>query len=181
VHEVARGSRLVVTGFAGPYVLGPEMAARTEHLVHVVAGSGAVPNFAIAKHVLAQHPRLRQTFVYSNKSWDEVIFREALGALEAEHPDRFRVVHTLTREPGERKVNGRQVRRGRVGPELLRELIPDPEACLVYACGPAIGPYERALARERGEEAQPRFLEAVTEGLRKVGVPEGRVKRESYG
>jgi ferredoxin-NADP reductase len=162
---------MIVTGFAGPYVLGTEMAARIEHLVHLVAGSGVVPTFAIAKHVMAQHPRLRQTFV--NKSWDEVIFREALAALEAEHPDRFRVVHTLTRELGERRVNGGSVRPGRMGPELLRELIPDPGACLVYACGPAIGPYERAAARERGEEAQPRFLEAVTEGLREIGCRRG--------
>jgi ferredoxin-NADP reductase len=181
VHELARGARLTITGFAGPYVLTPDVASQTDHLVHVVAGSGAVPNFAIAKEVLAHHPRLRQTFVYSNKSWDEVIFREALAALEALHPDQLRVVHALTRDSVGRSVNGRPVRQGRIGPELLRELIPDPGACLVYACGPAIGPLERAAARERGEEPQPRFLEAVTAGLREIGVPEGRIKRESYG
>ena len=76
---------------------------------------------------------------------------------------------------------GRYPRKGRVTAGLLRELIPDPTAALVYACGPAIGPHERAAARARGEAPQPRFLESALEALREAGVPDGRVRTESYG
>jgi ferredoxin-NADP reductase len=180
VHAVRPGDRMVVTGFTGAYVLPPDVEARTDHLVHLVAGSGIVPNWSILKHALARHPRLRHTVVYSNKTWDDVVFRDALAALAAGHRDRVRVVHALTRDP-EAERRGPDVRRGRVNAPLLRELIPDPGACLVYACGPAVSPLDRAAARERGVPPAPRFLEAVLAALGEIGVPGDRVKRESWG
>ncbi len=179
VKRTPVGSRLVVTGFTGPYVLPPRLDEMTDHLVHVVAGSGVVPNFSILKHALRHHPRLRQTFVYSNKTWDDVIFRDLLAALAAEFPDRLRVIHTLTREEGERR--GPDVRTGRVTREMLAGVIGDPARCLAYVCGPGIGPWERQAARERGEAPRPRFLETTVAALASLGVPRERIRRESYG
>ncbi len=180
VRRIPLGTRLTVTGFTGPYVLPPRVEEVTDHLVHVVAGSGSVPNFSILKHALRHHPSLRQTFVYSSKTWQDVIFRRALDELAAANPRRLRLVHTLTREdaPG---AHGSEVRRGRVTTALLGELIPDPRSCLVYTCGPGIGPWERQSARERGEAPQPRFLETVVTALTDLGVPRERIRRESYG
>jgi len=180
VRRVSPGQRLAMVGMTGAYVLPRDVEARTDHLVHLVAGSGSVPNYAILKYALAVHPRLRQTFVYSNRTWDDVIFREGLEQLQALFPDRFRLVHTLTRE-APRARHGACVRRGRLGPELLRELVPDPTSCLVYACGPAVSSFERKRASERGEVPAPRFLERVREVLCEVGVPKERVRTESYG
>jgi 3-ketosteroid 9alpha-monooxygenase subunit B len=171
--------RMAVVGFTGPYVLPEDVEARTEHVVHVCAGSGSVPNFAILKHALAHHRTVRHTFVYSNKTWDDVIFRDQLAALEARFPDRLRVLHTLTREVTP-ESRGQGVRKGRVCRDLLAETIPHPKACLVYACGPAVGPHERAAARARGEPPAPRFLETVLVALRELGVPDASVKRESW-
>src|SRR5438128_12248970 len=56
--RTTRGMRLVVTGFTGPYTLPPDIESKTEHIVHVCAGSGSVPNFSILKHALVQHPTL---------------------------------------------------------------------------------------------------------------------------
>jgi len=180
VRRTARGQRVVIVGFTGPYTLPADVTSRTDHVVHLVAGSGSVPNYAILKHALTLHPELRHTFIYSNKTWRDVIFWRGLAELQERHPDRLRVVHTLTREQ-ERSGRGPGVRRGRVDAALLRELVPDPTACLVYACGPAIGPYERRAAKERGEEPQPRFLEAALTALGEAGVPAARIKTESYG
>jgi ferredoxin-NADP reductase len=179
VKRTTRGMRLAVTGFTGPYTLPDDVESRTDHLVHLVAGSGSVPNFSILKHALLHHPKLRHTFLYSNKTWEDVIFRDELAALERKHPARLRVIHALTRDPNVPVSQG--VWKGRINTALLREVIPDPKSCLVYACGPAIGPYERAAAREKGEEPKPRFLEAVLAVLRETGVPDASVKRESYG
>ena len=180
VKRTQRGHRIVVTGFTGPYTLPAGVEDKTDHLVHLVAGSGAVPNWSIVKHALVAHPRLRHTFVCSNKTWDDVIYRDGLARLQAEHPDRLRVVHTLTRE-GEPEKRGPGVRRGRISPELLREVVPDPGAALFYACGPAVGPLEKAAAKEKGETPRPRFLEAALEAVATLGVPKDRVKHESYG
>ena len=180
VRRVQRGQRLTIVGFTGPYTLPPDVISRTDHLVHLVAGSGSVPNYAILKHSLALLPELRHTFIYSNKTWGDIIFRRQLEELRERHPDLLRVVHTLTRDETAAR-RGPDVRQGRVSAELLRELIPDPTACLVYACGPAVGPIERRAAKERGELPQPRFLEAALAAVEAAGVPKERVKTESYG
>jgi ferredoxin-NADP reductase len=180
VKRTVRGMRLVVTGFTGPYTLPDAVESRTDHLVHVCAGSGSVPNMSILKHALVSHPRLRHTFIYSNKTWADVIFRRTLADLEARHGDRLKVVHTLTREAppaGE----AADVRAGRLSLGLLKELIPDPSACLVFLCGPAISTWDRLAAREQGTQPAPRFLESALAALAELGVPKERIRRESYG
>jgi len=180
VKRTVRGMRLVVTGFTGPYTLPPDITSKTDHLVHLCAGSGSVPNLSILKFALLNHPTLRHTFIYSNKTWDDVIFRGTLAELEAKYPGHLRVVHTLTRETSATAF-GPSVRQGRIDAPLLRELIPQPEECFVYLCGPGISKWDREAAREAGTAPQPRFIETALANLRQIGVPDSRVKRESYG
>ena len=85
VKRTVAGMRLVVTGFTGPYTLPADITSKTDHIVHLCAGSGSVPNLSILKFALVNHPTLRHTFIYSNKTWDDVIFRGTLAELEA-HP-----------------------------------------------------------------------------------------------
>ena len=73
------------------------------------------------------------------------------------------------------------VKRGRIDAAMLREAIPDPSACIVYACGPAIGPFDKLAAKEKGVQPTPRFLETVLAGLAEVGVPDDRIEYASYG
>lgn len=180
VKRTVRGMRLVVTGFTGPYTLPADISDRTSHIVHVCAGSGSVPNLSILKFALAHHPRLRHTFIYSNKTWNDIIFRDTLAELEARDPERLRVVHTLTREENP-SVFGPSVRKGRLDTALLKEMILDPPGCFVYLCGPAISRWDRLAARETGTTPQPKFIETALAGLRQIGVPDAQIKRESYG
>ena len=180
VKRTVRGMGLVITGFTGPYTLPDDVESQTDHIVHVCAGSGSVPNYSMLKFALDHHPGLRHTFIYSNKTWDDVIFRDRLAALEAKHPDRLRVVHALTREENA-AVYGPQVRKGRVSVELLREWIPDPSACIAFVCGPGISKWDREAAKEKGVAPAPRFLESTLDALTAVGVPNARIKREFYG
>ena len=180
VKRTVRGMRLTVTGFTGPYTLPDNIESQTDHIVHICAGSGSVPNFSMLKFALDHHPRLRHTFIYSNKTWGDVIFRDALTELEAKNPDRLRVIHTLTREPDVTRC-GPLVRKGRVNGELIRELVPDLGTCIVYVCGPGISKWDRETAKEKGEAPQARFLETVLSDLLSVGVANARIKRESYG
>ncbi len=179
VKRTLRGMRLTITGFTGPYTLDDDVETKTDHLVHVCAGSGVVPNFAILKHALLNHPKLKHTFVYSNKTWEDIIFRRELDELQAKHPERVRLLHALTREdpPGGRG----DVRKGRISSAMLKEAIPDPSTCIVYACGPAIGPHDKAAAKAKGTTPTPRFLESALDGLAEVGVPKDRIEYESYG
>ena len=180
VFRTPRGTRMQVTGFSGPYVLPADIEERTEHVVHVCAGSGSVPNFAILKHALAQDMNLVHTFIYGNKARQDIIFRRQLEALEARYPERLQVVHALSRDPDARR-HGPNYRSGRVSQELLGEWIPRPDAVEVFACGPGIGKWDRRRAAKEGTEPSPRFLEGVLTALDSIGVPAGRIHHESYG
>lgn len=180
VWRALAGTRMVVTGFGGPYVLPADIESRTDHLIHICAGSGSVPNLSILKHCLANGLKLRHTMIYGNKTWEDVIYGRQLEDLVRQYPDKVRVIHTLSREPDSAALPG-EVRRGRVSEALIREFIPDPTAVEVFTCGPGITKYDRLAAKERGEEPQPRFLETVLEALENIGVPDERIHRESYG
>jgi 3-ketosteroid 9alpha-monooxygenase subunit B len=178
VHHLRAGDRITVQGYAGGYVLPPDIEMRAGHVLHLVAGSGSVPNFAMLKDSLHRHARLRHTFVYSNKTWDDVIFRRALDTLEEEWPSRLRVIHTLTREAPPARRNAR---RGRVEIGLLREVFEAEPESLVYACGPAITVWERRACAAAGTTPAPRFLESMLSSLAELGVPRTRVRIEAFG
>ena len=180
VKRTPRGTRLIVTGFTGPYTVPDDIESKTPHLVHICAGSGSVPNFSILKHSLIHHPTLRHTFIYSNRTWADVIFRDPLERLASANPDRLRVVHTLTRET-KGAASGHTIRSGRVTEALIAEFVPDPSECRFYVCGPATSEWDRVAAREKGVAPAPRFMESVLASLTALGVKKDQITRESYG
>ncbi len=182
VKRTTRGMRLTITGFTGPYVLPPDLDKKYEHLLHVCAGSGIVPNYSILKQSLQEHPKVKHTLLYSNKTWADAIFARDLHELQKQHPDRLKVVHTLTREPAQTLAGPYGVARpGRIGPALLKELVDDPKATVAFACGPGITPHDRAEARKNGTQPMPRFLETVLSGPREIGFTDENLEYESYG
>jgi 3-ketosteroid 9alpha-monooxygenase subunit B len=179
VHHVRAAARLIVRGFIGAYVLPDDVESRTDHILHLCAGSGSVPNLSILKDSLHRHARLRHTFMYSNRTWQDVIFRDALARLRTQHPRRLRVIHTLTRETA--GPHGEDVRSGRITLELLRATLADEPQSLVYACGPAVTVWERRACAAQGTSPTPRFLEAMLSLLDALRVPRERIRVESYG
>lgn len=174
------GTRMVVTGFGGPYVLPEDLEDRTDHVVHVCAGSGAVPNLSFLKHALEHRLRVRHTFICGNKRREDIIFRRDLRKLVEEHPDSLEVVHALSRESSV-EVRGSEVLAGRVTGDVIRRYVPDPDAAEFFVCGPGITKWDRLAAREAGEEPQPRFLESVLAVLGDMGVAKESIHQESYG
>lgn len=180
VWRTQPGTRMVVTGFGGPYVLPTDIEARTDHLVHVCAGSGIVPNWSIIKHALAENLQVRHTLIYGNKTFEDIIFRRQVEALERQHPGKIQVVHALSREQEVHRY-GECFRSGRVDRAVIQSAVPDPSAVEVFACGPGIGKWERLAAKETGSDPQPRFLESALEALEGIGVPRTHIHHESYG
>lgn len=180
VWRIQPGTRMQVTGFGGPYVLPADIENRTDHLVHVCAGSGIVPNFSFIKHAIANEMQLRHTLIFGNKTYEDIIFRRQLDDLRRQHPDKIDIVHALSRA-SDASTYGPNYGTGRVRKELLQSAIADPTAVEVFACGPAIGKWERHVAKEQGTEPQPRFMETALAALDEIGVPKQRIHRESYG
>lgn len=180
VKRTTRGMRFSITGFTGPYTFPDDLESKTDHVVHICAGSGSVPNYSLLKHAMHHMPKLRHTFLYSNRTYRDVIFRDALAKLEASHSDKLRVIHMLTRD-AEAAPYGPGVRPGRVTVPVLREVIQDPSSCVVYLCGPAVTVHERAVAAAKGVTPSPRFFESVLTGLQELGVSRDRIRHETYG
>lgn len=176
VHGVRPGDRMQVRGFAGGYKLTDEVAAGAAHIVHLCAGSGSVPNFSMLKDALRRYPSLRHTFVYSNKTADDIIFRTSLDEVRSQFPDRVRVIHTLTRDPSAPEG----MLRGRVTAELLQPILAEPDT-MIYMCGPAITVWDRRAGAAEGKPPTPRFLEAMQAHLDALAFPRARVKTEAFG
>ena len=180
VKRTAVGARMIATGFTGPYTMPGDIEERTDHLVHVCAGSGVVPNFSMIKSDLENGTKLRHTLIYSNNYWRDIIFRQQLKDLQASHPDRFKIVHALTRE-SEPQRHDPDVLKGRISADALRNLVNEPQPAEFFVCGPGITKWDKRRAKEDGTEAEPRFLESVLEALRGMDVPECKIHQESYG
>ena len=174
------GTRMVITGFTGPYTLPDDMESKTDHVLHVCAGSGVVPSYSIIKDSLMSGRKLRHTLVYSNKSWEDTIFAKPLLDLQQKYPAQFRTVFCLTRETNSAVFN-ENIRNGRVSKEILASVLEDASHQYVFACGPSVSIFEKKAAKEKGVEPPPRFLESVLQYLEALGFSPDRIKRESYG
>ena len=175
IHE---GRRLVISGFTGAYTFPTDVCERAEHIVHVCAGSGIVPNRSLIKESLHRDDPLRHTLLFSNKTRGDVIYFEEFEELRDQYPDKLEVIHCITRED---PSGIRGARQGRISGELLCEVAPDPSKVMAYSCGPGITPYERRAARAKGETPEPRFVENMVALLQEHGLDKKQIRQESWG
>jgi ferredoxin-NADP reductase len=174
-----RGLKMTITGFTGPYTLPPEDRMPAE-ILHICAGSGIVPNWSILKFTLRNYPAVKHTLIYSNKTWRDTIYRNQLLELQAQFPEQFRLVFTVTRETPPDGIPV-PVKSGRIDRQILAEELRRMDDPVVYVCGPAISSYEKKAARKEGTAPAPRFMESVLQCLAELGVERSRIRRESYG
>jgi 3-ketosteroid 9alpha-monooxygenase subunit B len=173
------GTPILIRGFTGPYVLPDDAREQADTVLHVCAGSGIVPNFALIKHSLHAADGLRHVLLYSSKRSADIIYYEDLAELARSHPDELTVLHCLTREdPVDVEP---QARRGRIDGDLIARVAPDPQRLLVYCCGPGVLPWERKEAKERGEEPEPKFVEHMMSLFEQAGIDRTRIHQESWG
>ncbi len=180
--NVLKGRELQFLGYTGAYVLPADHADTTSEVLHLVAGSGAVPNFALLKEelTLQKNTSVFHTLIDVNKTYEDIIYQAQLDALQEQYPSRFRILHFLTREENPER-RGSHYFSGRPTAERLRPLIKDPATVLAFACGAAITKWQKKAAKETGIEAKPRFLESITQLIQELGIDKKRFKKEVYG
>lgn len=119
------------------------------HLVAIAAGSGITPVYSIVTTALARDPQTRVTLLYANRSTEAVMFTEDLQDVKNRHPERFQVLHFLSREP---QVS--PLRAGRLDTAKLATLLGRTGGPVVvpvnadqwFLCGPAEAVREWATA-----------------------------------
>ena len=86
----------------------PLDAANRKHYLAVAAGSGITPIISIIKTVLKTEPHSKVTLLYGNRKVSGILFLEALEDLKNSFPDRFTMMHILSREHQDAEIlNGR--------------------------------------------------------------------------
>ena len=145
VRDVRVGDTVEVHTPDGRFVADP--AAGGRH-VCVAAGSGITPMLSICASVL-QHPGARVTLVYGNRETSPVMFAEEVADLKDAHPDRFEVVHVLSREPRDVELFSGRLDAARLR-RLFDTLVPL-DGAHVWLCGPyGLVTTAREVLAERG-------------------------------
>ncbi|SRR5581483_4539897 len=138
----------------GPY--GRFVLDETRPAVFVAGGIGITPLKGMMEYATDKALPLDITLLYSNRTPEEIAFREEIDALAARNP-RLRVVHTLTRAAA-----GWAGRVGRIDEALLREAAKGLRDPAFYVCG------------------LPAMVEDMERHLAAMGVPPARVVSEEF-
>ena len=150
----APGSRVDVEGPMGTFLLPANMSAGW--LLFVAGGTGIAPLRSMLDHLIRSGSPQRMSLLYSARSGDEFAFMSELesharGGVLELHP-------TVTRDDA--AWSGR---RGRIGRSHFQAVLHDPSDTLCFVCGP--GP----------------LVDESVATLRALGVPEPRIRTESWG
>ena len=123
-------------------------------------GSGIVPLMSMLRHRAAVGSRVPALLLFSSRTWEEVIFRDELLALDVRN-DGFHLALALTRDQPRREQDfGRRVDAAMVAALVGR--LPEPPRH-VFICG-----------------GNP-FVEAAAQGASEAGVAPSMIRTERYG
>ncbi len=147
--ELRAGDVLEVMPPIGEFTIQPDPAAK-RHYGAISAGSGITPVISLVSTVLEVEPHSRFTLIFGNRGAASIMFLEELEGLKDRYPDRFQLVHVLSREGGTVPLFS-----GRIDADKLNQLF----AAVVdadtvddwYLCGPyEVVQTAHAVLRDRG-------------------------------
>ena len=132
--DLRAGDVLDVTPPKGEFTLTPSASSRN-HYVAFAAGSGITPVMSMITSVLEREPQSMFTLIYGNRDGRSVMFLDDLDALKGAYPDRFVLLHILTRESHtipllEGRIDELKVK------QLLGTVIDPATVDSWYLCGP---------------------------------------------
>lgn len=158
--ELAPGDVIEVMPPDGRFT-SPIAAGQKKRYLLIAAGSGITPILSIAKSVLSEEPESEVALIYGNRTVSAIMFKEALDALKDRYPERFSLIHILSRQPQDVPLFNGRIDREKC--ETLFERLIDPGAQdEIFLCGPH------------------RMTRTIQEVLAERGVPEARVHVELF-
>lgn len=161
IDHVKEGQKMVVKKPRGTFKISPKRIVKRQ-VVLFGAGSGITPLFSMAKTILFKEKKSQVTLVYGNTNEDTIIFKKELEILEEKFPQRFKVVHYLSRPAPQWKGHIGRLESATI-PHVLSEIKPsDPIKSEYYICGP------------------DGMMASVEEGLNRMGVVEQDIFKESF-
>jgi ring-1,2-phenylacetyl-CoA epoxidase subunit PaaE len=128
------GDELDVMTPAGRFTTTLDPSAEKTY-VAVAAGSGITPVLSIVATVLEQEPKSQVLLVYANRTHRTVMFLDDVHDLKDLHPERFSLVHVLSREQQDVDLFSGRLDAKRLD-QILDALLPADEVDEWFLCGP---------------------------------------------
>lgn len=136
------------------------------------AGSGITPMLSILTTVLMTEERSYVHMIYGNRDQDSIMFKDTLEQLQGKYPDRFTLVHTLSRPKSNwsdlwKTSSEQSFRKGRLDTAavqwFINEFPPYAQNTAYFICGPGT------------------MITNTKKTLQNIDVPEKRIHTENFG
>jgi ring-1,2-phenylacetyl-CoA epoxidase subunit PaaE len=134
---------------------------RARHYAAIAAGSGIAPVMSIASSALDVEPSSRFTLIHGNRTTSSIMFLEELEDLKDRYPDRFQLVHVLSREAAGVDLLAGRIDRVKLT-RILELLLPPETVDEWFLCGPL------------------KMIEEIRATLIDEGVPPNAIHRELF-
>lgn len=156
VRDLRVGDPVQISGPLGHFILPTEETPGD--ILLIGAGSGITPLMGMLRYAKDTHMPRNVHLLYSNKTPDDIIYRDELDRL-AQEPG-LTVTHTITRPDPKNPWEGRT---GRIDKNLLEELRLEVPGRHIYICGSLV------------------FARSMKELLLELGARPEHIKLEAYG
>ncbi len=153
-EHVGPGHEFLVKGPFGKFLWNEDFGTK---LALIGAGTGIAPLQCMIRYARDRGIAADMGLLFSNKTEDEIIYRDELTQLAATLPG-FRVRYTVTRGASEGWTGWRR----RIDRDMIAETFPDAADRLCYLCG------------------APEMVNDTAANLRALGVPEASIRTEKY-
>ena len=131
---LAVGDTLQVMRPTGRFTVVPDRGAHRRYAA-IAAGSGITPVLSIITTLLEEEPHSSVTLLYANRTRRSAMFGAELTDLEQRFPDRFRLLHVLSREPADHELLSGRLQGDRLR-AVLDAWVPTPDVDAWFLCGP---------------------------------------------
>lgn len=132
VHDLKPGDELEVQAPTGNFTADP--LARGRHVL-IAAGSGITPILSITASLLEASTDAEVILVYGNRRSNSVMFVEDIADLKNRYPERFQIIHILSREPRDVELFSGRIDAERLT-RILTDLVPAESVDQFWLCGP---------------------------------------------
>lgn len=146
------GDTVNVMGPMGMFVLKED----AKEIVFLGGGIGITPFRGMIKYACDKKLPIKLTLIYSNKTPNDIVYREEWPLFEKENPN-LKVVHTITDDTT--NWNGRT---GRINDAMIKEFCSDLNNTIFYICGP------------------PGMVTGLSDLLKAMNIPPSNIKIERF-
>jgi len=129
-----------VTGPHGSFTPTPA-SYEAQHVVLLAGGSGITPLFSIARSLMNTSVTTNITLIYSARTKEEIIFRQAIEDWALRHHERVKIHYAIS-QPDDIDVQATSIIKGRINKLITRKLLKSAlgdalETAHYFICGPA--------------------------------------------